>query len=300
MKPKALCYIRVSHKDMNIESQRAEIVNYCKQHNLEPIWYEEKHTGSTMDRPVFAELQVDLKHGISNTVVVTEVSRIGRTMLDAMEVLGDWLNNNINLRVTSMQISFEGAIGKTIAALLLGLAEIELETKKDRQRRGIALARQDPTKYKGRTEGSFTADTKKIIKYRKDGLAYSKIAKLLDINEMTVIRHFERYMAMHIEESLLAYAKQEKLSESFNLKYSMQKGLYGFCGETEISSSEIKPLLKAALRIHKSYNSDNETYMQALIAASGAWYEAYISETDVDEIDFRDLIAKAEGNVKLK
>ena len=73
MKPKALCYIRVSHKDMNIESQRAEIVNYCKQHNLEPIWYEE-NTRLYDDQTQFEELQEDLRHGIAKTVVVTEVS----------------------------------------------------------------------------------------------------------------------------------------------------------------------------------------------------------------------------------
>ena len=95
-------------------------------------------------------------------------------MLDAMEVLGGWLNNNIKLIVTSMQISFEGAIGKTIAALLLGLAEIELETKKDRQRRRQHYP-SGSDKYKGRTEGSFTADTNKIIKYRKDGLPTPKL-----------------------------------------------------------------------------------------------------------------------------
>ena len=295
-KKKALCYLRVSHKDMNIESQRAELTKYCDDNNLSPLWYEEKHTGSTMDRPVFDKLLEDVRSGLGKTVVVTEVSRIGRTMVDAMNVIQEWLNKDIKLVVTSMQISFEGAVGKMIAAMLLGISEIELEWKKDRQRRGIELAKQDPSKYKGRPADTFTVDIKKILKYRSEGLAYSKIAKLLDITEMTVIRHFERVVCMDLEEALNVYADEEGLTEEFDIKYKFKDGIGGHYGDSPITSEEIKPLLKAALRIHKTYSTSMTTYKQKLKSLCRAWHEHYmaISEENVGEVDFRDLIAEAE------
>lgn len=283
---------------MNIESQRVELTNYCRSNNLDPVFYEEAHTGTTMMRPVFDKLLEDVRSGVAKTVVVTEVSRIGRTMVDAMNVLQEWLNSDVKFVVTSMQISFEGAIGKTIAALLLGISEVELEWKKSRQARGIALARQDPTKYKGRSEGSYTAPIKKILKYRSEGLAYSKIAKLLDITELTVIRHFERLVSTQIEDSLIQISNEDELTEEFNIKYNFKDGIHGFYGDSPISSEELKPLLKAALRIHKSYSNNTDDYCQRLINASRAWFDAFmaISDEDVSDIDFRDLIAAAEGN----
>ena len=236
---KAICYLRISHKDMNIESQRVELANYCEQNNLAPIWYEERHTGTTMDRPVFDKLLDDVRGGLSKTVVVTEVSRIGRTMIDAMNVLQEWLNTDVKLVVTSMQISFEGAIGKTIAALLLGISEVELEWKKIRQRRGIDLAKQDPSKYRGRPANTFTVDTKKILKYRAEGLAYTKIAKLLDVTEMTVIRQLERLVSIDIEEALNVYSEEEELTEEFDIKYGFKDGISGFYGDTSITNDEI-------------------------------------------------------------
>lgn len=45
--------------------------------------------------------------------------------------------------VVTQQIEFSGAIGKTLAALLLGLAEIELEFRRERQAAGIAVAKKE-------------------------------------------------------------------------------------------------------------------------------------------------------------
>ncbi len=54
--------------------------------------------------------------------------------------------------VVTQQIELNGAVGRMIAALLLGLAEIELEYRAERQAAGIEVAKRKGI-YKGRKAG---------------------------------------------------------------------------------------------------------------------------------------------------
>src|SRR4051812_39520827 len=57
------------------------------------------------------------------------------------------------LRVVSVtqQLRFNGAVGKMLAAVLLGIAEMEQETRRERQTIGIAAVSADPKLRPGST-----------------------------------------------------------------------------------------------------------------------------------------------------
>ena len=42
-------------------------------------------------------------------------------------VLTDWINAGVRIVIVTMQIDLSGALGQTVAALLLGLAQMERE-----------------------------------------------------------------------------------------------------------------------------------------------------------------------------
>ena len=294
----AICYARKSHSDQAIESQVEEIKRYCENNGYKPKWYLESHTGTTMDRPVFEQMNQDLFMGEAKTVIITEVSRIGRTMIEAMNVLGEWLSNDITLIATGQQFNFSGAIGKTIAALLLGLGELELESKKARQKRGIALAKKDPAKYAGRKEGSYSADVKKIIKYREEGRTIEEIAKLTDTSHMTVIRHIDRAMINHCEKALIEMGKQNDLIPSFELQYDFKNGATGKYGDEEIPQRMLKSLIKAAKQLSIKYASEEERYKLVMISLTRLWHEEMFSigmgDDDLEDINSKEMIEKAE------
>jgi DNA invertase Pin-like site-specific DNA recombinase len=51
----------------------------------------------------------------------------------------------LKIVVITQQIELNGAVGRMIAALLLGLAEIELEYRQERQAAGIEVAKRKGT-----------------------------------------------------------------------------------------------------------------------------------------------------------
>lgn len=46
-------------------------------------------------------------------------------------ILADWAERGLKIVVVTQQIEFNGAMGRTLAALLMGLAEIEWEYRKE-------------------------------------------------------------------------------------------------------------------------------------------------------------------------
>ena len=82
MKTKAFCYARKSHSTQKLDSQVAEIQRWCDNNNFEPIWFKDTGTGANLDRPEFDRLQKEIFMGEAKTVVVTEISRLSRSLVE--------------------------------------------------------------------------------------------------------------------------------------------------------------------------------------------------------------------------
>jgi DNA invertase Pin-like site-specific DNA recombinase len=89
------------------------------------------------------------------------------------------------LRVVSItpQIDFNGTLGKMLAAVLLGVAEVEQETRRERQAVGIAVAKKRGV-YLGRKPG-----TSKAKNLRAKGLKDHEIATALGVSRRTIQRY---------------------------------------------------------------------------------------------------------------
>jgi len=77
-----------------------------------------------------------------------------------------------------------------IAALLLGLAEIELEYRQERQAAGIEVAKRKGI-YKGRRKGTTKAEPARARQLRERGLTVAEIAMALGANKRTVQRYLK-------------------------------------------------------------------------------------------------------------
>ena len=77
-----------------------------------------------------------------------------------------------------------------IAAVLLGLAEIELEYRAERQAAGIEVAKRKGV-YKGRRRGTTKGKPNRAIELAARGLRVAEIAKALGTSKRTVHRYLQ-------------------------------------------------------------------------------------------------------------
>src|SRR4029078_8355122 len=107
-------------------------------------WFVDKgKSGDSLKRPAFEKLQAAVFAGKVRTIVVYKLDRLSRSLRDGINVLCDWCDKGLRVVSVTQQIDFNGTVGKMLAAVLLGVAEMEEQNRLERQRAGIDAALAD-------------------------------------------------------------------------------------------------------------------------------------------------------------
>lgn len=197
-KPKSVAaYVRVSTVGQNEAGQRAEIERWLSGNGMEPRsvrWYVDKKSGDTLQRPAFEQLQAAVFSGAIGTVVTYKLDRLSRSLKDGINTLYDWCDKGLRVVSVTQQIDFNGTVGKMLAAVLLGIAEMEQETRRERQAVGIAEAKRRGV-YIGRKPGTTKAKPERAVKLREKGLSVEEICKSLGVSRNTVFVYLRQAKA---------------------------------------------------------------------------------------------------------
>ena len=135
-------YIRVSTDGQTTENQKLAIRSYCKKMKLTHVqWIAEKISG--LKNPEKRKLGELLKTVQPNdTIVMTELSRLGRSLIIILNVLQKLLERKV--RVITIKEGFElgDNLQSKVLAFAFGLsAEIERSLLSERTKQGLARAR---------------------------------------------------------------------------------------------------------------------------------------------------------------
>jgi len=152
------------------------------------LWFEDVETGKTLRRVAFEELQRAIGRGDVRTVIVWKLDRVSRRLKDGVNLLADWCDAGIRIVSVTEQIDLSGPVGRMIASVMFGLAEIELEFRRERQAAGIRLAKQRGV-YQGRKRGSTKARPERVEELRHRGLHVKEIARAIGVSDRTVYRY---------------------------------------------------------------------------------------------------------------
>jgi DNA invertase Pin-like site-specific DNA recombinase len=150
----------------------------------------------------FDRLQADIFTGKIKTVILWKLDRLSRNLRDGVNVLADWADKGLKIVVITQQLELSGVIGRTIAGLLLGLAEIEHSNIKERQRAGVEAAKARGVDT-GRTRGTTKAKPGRARELKDKGLTMDEIAIALGISNRTVRRLSEVSLRQPLNEKFL-------------------------------------------------------------------------------------------------
>jgi DNA invertase Pin-like site-specific DNA recombinase len=122
----AIGYLRVSTADQNLEKNKADILQLANHHGLGRVRFvEETISGKVSWRQrKIAEVLDSLR--ASDAIVVSELSRLGRSMLECMEILSVATQKRINVYAVKGTWRLDQSIQSKILAMAFSMAaEIE-------------------------------------------------------------------------------------------------------------------------------------------------------------------------------
>ena len=126
-------YARVSTKEQKLDRQE----DYFR--GKVDRLFEEKVSGKNRNRPQLAELLSVLQPG--DVVVVTELSRLGRSMKDLIDIVSEIKDKGASFKSVKENIDLSSPYGELIFHLMGACAEFERKQTLDRQREGIEAAK---------------------------------------------------------------------------------------------------------------------------------------------------------------
>jgi Resolvase, N terminal domain len=88
----------------------------------------------------------------------------------------------------TQQIDLNGAVGRMVASVMFGLAQIEQEYRRERQAAGIAVAKRKGV-HRGRQKGTTKAKPIRAKELYDRGLTVSEIANAMAVGKRTVFRY---------------------------------------------------------------------------------------------------------------
>lgn len=185
MTKKTAVYVRCSSASQTTDSQRHEIERYLASQVVcgRVQWYEDAAvTGTHLDRPALSRLHRDIVEGGVDMVVVWKLDRLSRSIVDGVKLLSDWVSRGVRVVSITQQIDLSGPMGRMVASLLLGIAEMERANLRERQAAGIAQAKARGTQF-GRPR---TVDASAVRRMKADGYSASEIARRLGISRQSV------------------------------------------------------------------------------------------------------------------
>lgn len=186
-------YARVSTAGQHLSPQ----VKQIKEAGAENI-FKEKRSGKDMNREALLELFKELKAG--DTLIVTKVDRIARSLKDGIELIEELNSRGVTLNVLNMGV-FDGTpTSNMLFQILIAVAEFERNIMLERQKEGIADAKK---------RGAYTNRRSRKYKASEGQMkAALKLFQNRDVNKLTVKEICEQTGVTRA--SLYNYAKEQE------------------------------------------------------------------------------------------
>ena len=178
-------YTRVSTKGQAKDGNSLEVQEALLRNNGAEIIFTDVFTGTKNDRPQFSKLLLKLNEG--DTLLVTKLDRIARSLLQGSELVNKLIDRGIRVNILNVGIMDNTPSSKLIRNVFFSFAEFERDMIVERTQEGKSIARLKDDFREGRPR----IYSKKQIEHALQLLeshSYNQVEELTGISKSTMIR----------------------------------------------------------------------------------------------------------------
>lgn len=156
------------------------------------IYVDDGRSGKLRSRPEWDRLLPMLREG--DVLVATKLDRIGRSLVNLVDVVTMLKDRGIQLRMLDQDIDTRTAMGRFFFAVMAALAELEAELTRERTLEGLAAARERhggvlPTR--GPSISAEKIETARMLAVQHPEMSAARIAEVIGVSRATLYRHVD-------------------------------------------------------------------------------------------------------------
>jgi DNA invertase Pin-like site-specific DNA recombinase len=178
---KVIGYLRVSTVSQDLEKNKADILTYANDHRLGNVEFAEDVVSGKVSwkkrkiKDVIDTLSKD------DWLIVAELSRLGRSMLEIMEIISEAKRKEINIHAVKNGWTLNGTIESKILLMVFAMAsEIERDLISARTKEALRVRKESGVKLgrpKGPGKSKLDPRKDEIVALLRDGVPKKKVAK---------------------------------------------------------------------------------------------------------------------------
>jgi len=196
-KPKIIAYLRVSTDEQDLEKNKYDILHLANEKGLGKVqWIEETISGRvSWKKRKIAQVLDELQQG--DHLLVSELSRLGRSMLECMEILSIASQKEINIYAVKGNWQLDNSIQSKIIAMAFSMAaEIERDLISQRTKEALAARKKAGVKL-GRPRGIGKSKLDQYSPEIEALLANGSSQKFIAKRYGTTEANLSRWMKLH-------------------------------------------------------------------------------------------------------
>jgi DNA invertase Pin-like site-specific DNA recombinase len=183
-----LAYQRVSTVNQDLRRQQAAF-DHLKIDRV----YQDKQTGSNLDRPSLNQLRLDVHHG--DNIYCESISRLGRNVDELRQLVEEFKEAGVTVHFIKEGLSTSGQTYKFMLTVLGAMAEFEREVTNERVREGMVKAKRYGTrsgKPIGRPGRQLPAGFDKYYpKWKAKEISAVEFARLLQVSRASLYNYIK-------------------------------------------------------------------------------------------------------------
>ena len=178
---KVIGYLRVSTMSQDLEKNKADILTYANDHKLGNVDFIEEVVSGKVSWKRRRVMEVINRLGKDDWIIVAELSRLGRSMLEIMEIIGEAKKKEINIHAIKNGWTLNGTIESKILLMVFAMAsEIERDLISSRTKEALRVRKESGVKLgrpKGPGKSKIDPHKDEIIALLRDGVPKTLVAK---------------------------------------------------------------------------------------------------------------------------
>ena len=180
MQNKTIAYLRVSTVEQNLEKNKADILTFANNKDFGKVKFVEEKVSGTKNWKHRKIKQVIDSLSKGDRLIVPEFSRLGRSMLEIMEMLSILKDKEINVYAIKGDWELNGSLQSKIMAMVFSIAsEIERDLISKRTKEALSARKANGVKLgrpKGAGKSKLDAFEKEIVALLRNGSSKKFVA----------------------------------------------------------------------------------------------------------------------------